>query len=364
MGAFQQESCGAFKSKIMGNYAVIHITKGSGNGSALGNHIDRIETLDKNGNLKNNFNNADPARKDLNREFAQEKFKQLSLAKAVSLRIAEGYKSVTKSGELKKIAKDAVKLVEVNLTGSHERMKEIESTPGELQKWVQANYDFACEKYGKDNIIRFSLHRDETTPHIHCVVVPLTPDGRLSAKEVVGNRTDLKALQDNYALKMKPFGLERGLDGSLAVHTGRADYIKKQNLSAKEVENLAVKSFFGVDKDKTIDNLKSALVEAKTRLKMATESKTVVEKRGSSFNNQNSILKIKLQESEKETLVAKRTGNKNLERVVKEPEFFKAVVNHFEKINLEREKAKKLEEEKQRILEAKKQQNKGRGFSR
>lgn len=44
----------------------------------------------------------------------------------------------------------------------------------------------------------FTLHMDERTPHIHCVVVPLTVDGRLSAKEVMGDRRKLSELQDCY----------------------------------------------------------------------------------------------------------------------------------------------------------------------
>jgi len=347
----------------MGQFAVIHVTKGSGNGSALGNHIDRIETLDKNGNLKNNFNNADPERKHLNKEFAQDKFKNLSLAKAVSLRISEGYKSSTKSGELKKIAKDAVKFVEVNLTGSNERMKKMESTPGELEKWIKANYEFACEKYGKENIIRFSLHRDETTPHIHCVVVPLTDDGRLSAKEVVGNRNDLKALQDNYAEAMKPFGLERGVEGSLAAHTGREEYIKKQNLAGKEIENLTVKGFFGIDKDKTIENLKSALVEAKTNLKMINTSQESIKKQGASFKNQNLSLSQGLMEKEKEVREAKTTANENYKKLIFQPEVFQRTKIHFENVEKEKAEKAKIEEEKQRIL-AEKRQSKGRGFNR
>lgn len=347
----------------MEQFAVIHITKGSGNGSALGNHIDRIETLRADGTLKNNFNNADPERRKLNQEFAPAKFKNLSLAKAVSLRIKEGYNSRTKSGELKQISKNAVKLVEVNLTGSHQRMKEIESTPGELENWVKANYQFACEKYGKDNIIRFSLHRDETTPHIHCVVVPLTPDGRLSAKEMIGNRYDLKDLQDNYALKMKSFGLERGVEGSLAVHTGRADYIKKQNLAAKEIEKLDVTGFLGTGKDKTIENLKSALTESKTNLESIKSSKSIIEKRGASFKNANSTLSENLKKIEKEFRDEKTNVQENYKKLARDPEFLNRAKIHFDNLDKLKAEKEKKEAEKQRILEEKRQ-SKGKGFRR
>ena len=55
------------------------------------------------------------------------------------------------------------------------------------------------------------LHRDEKTPHLHVVTVNLTKDGRLSAKEILGNPKAMQERQDRYAEQMKSFGLERGL---------------------------------------------------------------------------------------------------------------------------------------------------------
>lgn len=80
------------------------------------------------------------------------------------------------------------------------------------------------EKYGEKNIMRFTLHMDETTPHIHAVVVPLTKDGRLSAKEITGGPKGMEQLQDEYGAKMARFGLERGLKGSPSKHTDISEY--------------------------------------------------------------------------------------------------------------------------------------------
>ena len=337
----------------MTQFAVIHVTKGSGNGSALGNHIDRIETLTPEGKTKNNFNNADPERLHLNREFVQDKYKNLSLARAVSLRISEGYNSRTKAGDLKQIAKGAVKFVEVNLSGSHEKMKELEKEPEQMQKWLQANYDFVIAKYGKENIVRFSLHLDETTPHIHCVFVPLTSDGRLSAKEIIGNNAALKNLQDDYAAAMKPFGLERGVEGSLARHTGKTDYVRKQNDSIKEIEKLTVKGIFGIDKDKTIENLKSSLIDAKTRLKMNEESKKGIQKSVSTYKNQISSgqrenLKLKIQIEKLEGTIEKHQENET-NFIKKANDIVKDIVTNPHKLN-ELQQAYKTEEEKEKKL--------------
>ena len=61
---------------------------------------------------------------------------------------------------------------------------------------------------------------DEKTPHLHLCFVPLTPDGRLSAKEIIGNRKNLVRWQDEFwqhMVKQYP-ELERGESAS---QTGR-----------------------------------------------------------------------------------------------------------------------------------------------
>ena len=80
-------------------------------------------------------------------------------------------------------------------------------------------------------------HLDEKTPHIHATIVPLTPDGRLSAKEIVGNNKKLAELQDRYATAMQSFGLERGERGSKVTHRTTQEYYKGVN--SLELQNAA-----------------------------------------------------------------------------------------------------------------------------
>ena len=64
------------------------------------------------------------------------------------------------------------------------------------------------------------VHMDEKTPHMHLCFVPLTEDGRLSAKEIVGNKKKLTQWQDRFwehMVKKYP-DLERGESAS---ETGR-----------------------------------------------------------------------------------------------------------------------------------------------
>jgi len=156
----------------------------------------------------------------------------MKLPDAINERIKEGYKGK------KALRKDAVKFIPMVLTGSHEEMKAIFKSSEKANAWVRANYDFVCKEFGKENIVRFTLHLDEKTPHIHAVVVPLTDDGRLSAKERFGNRNDLSDRQTRYADGMEQFGLKRGVVGSKAKHTSEGWYIAKQKEAEKAILNL------------------------------------------------------------------------------------------------------------------------------
>ena len=62
--------------------------------------------------------------------------------------------------------------------------------------------EFLCKKVGQQNIISAVVHMDEKTPHLHLTFVPLTEDGRLSAKDILGNRANLSKWQDEFHAHM------------------------------------------------------------------------------------------------------------------------------------------------------------------
>lgn len=61
---------------------------------------------------------------------------------------------------------------------------------------------FLEARYGADNAIGGWVHVDEATPHMHWAWVPVTPDGRLSAKDVV-TRADLRTLHGDMQRAME-----------------------------------------------------------------------------------------------------------------------------------------------------------------
>lgn len=89
--------------------------------------------------------------------------------------------------------------------------------------WAEESLKFVYEDLGykKEQVIHATLHMDETTPHIHVVVVPLIKkfDKRvnqekycITKKEYIKSSTHLSNLQDKYyeRLRNKGFEIERG----------------------------------------------------------------------------------------------------------------------------------------------------------
>ena len=87
------------------------------------------------------------------------------------------------------------------------------------------------------HVISAVIHYDETTAHMHVISVPLTRDGRLSARDVVGNRTHMRHLQSQFYEQVgRGYGLERGIqqDGP-----EKAQHITAQEHRLREVKQEA-----------------------------------------------------------------------------------------------------------------------------
>lgn len=187
----------------------------------IGAHLDR----------KHMQHNVDSSRSHLNEDLSA--WSHMELNTAIATRIEQGYqKSET-------IRRDAVRAIGVMLTGSHEQMKKIESNQKLFDQWKKDNYQFACQEFGESNIVRFSIHRDEKTPHIHCVFVPITKEGGLSAKSYMNGRDCMRAYQDRYGKAMEKFSLSRGLSADVTqeAHISTSDYYKETAQLIRDAED-------------------------------------------------------------------------------------------------------------------------------
>ena len=114
--------------------------------------------------------------------------------------------------------KDAVTCLDLFVGASPEAMHAM--TREQQDAYFRQALAFIGDRFGgRGNIVSAVIHRDETTPHMQVLLVPLL-DGKLNAKKLVGNRPDLVRLQDDFAAQVgEPAGLRRGERGSPAKHT-------------------------------------------------------------------------------------------------------------------------------------------------
>ena len=95
-------------------------------------------------------------------------------------------------------------------------------------------YKFFAERYGEENIIAAVVHNDETTPHIHLNLMPITNDGRLCSKQLF-DKPQLQQLQtDFYEAVVKRWGLQRGKEGSQKKHLSTAEFKAKKIIEQAE----------------------------------------------------------------------------------------------------------------------------------
>lgn len=236
----------------------------------------------------------------------------ISYNKQVNEVLKQGYK-----GE-KAIRKDAVKLCEALFTSDSQFFDNISET---YQKaYFEDCYEFACKRYGKENIISATVHLDERTPHLHIDFVPLTSDGRLSAKEIIGNRQDLQKLQDDFFKFVgEKYNLERGERGSKATHLDVIDY----KLQTKQNE---LESFYNAHTDVIHQKAELDNIDTQTKSKgVFKRSRAVTEESYVKLmNGANEALRLRkeLNQAEKE-INSLNNQNKNLSAYVQQSDYEK-----------------------------------------
>jgi hypothetical protein len=114
-----------------------------------------------------------------------------------------------------KVRSNRIRAVEHMLTASPEWFQA--ASPERVREWVDRSMDFLRTRYG-NNLVSAHLHMDETSPQIHAVMVPITPDGRLSKTYYFDRPQQLRQLHSDYHQAVQDLGLERGTERSKAEH--------------------------------------------------------------------------------------------------------------------------------------------------
>ena len=108
----------------------------------------------------------------------------------------------------RKLRTDAVGLEDIIIGASADFMLQLGTEKRE--QYFRDSLHFFQNRYGKENVVYCHCHLDESNPHIHIGIIPVTPDGRLSARDVF-NPKSLEQLQTDFHRDVaQHYGLERG----------------------------------------------------------------------------------------------------------------------------------------------------------
>lgn len=179
----------------MSTYAILRVQKRSlGQAAAMARHALREAPTP----------NADPARRDENTVYGPD--------------TAAGVMADLRAKLPDKRRKDAVPCIEVFVGGSPEAVQAMSRK--QQDAYFKRALAWVGDRFGgRGNLVSAVIHRDETTPHMQVLLVPLL-DGKLNAKKLVGNRGDMQQMQTDFAAQVGAHhGLRRGEKGSRAKHT-------------------------------------------------------------------------------------------------------------------------------------------------
>lgn len=126
------------------------------------------------------------------------------------------------------VRKDAVVVCNFIVTSDNETMNALGAD--RQREFFQNSVKWFSDRYGADRVLNATVHMDETTPHLHIGVMPITQDGRLSAKAIF-TKTEMKAIQTEFARDVgEKYGLERGVEGSERTHLSEARFKEQKAL--------------------------------------------------------------------------------------------------------------------------------------
>ena len=138
-----------------------------------------------------------------------------------------------------------------------------------IDRWAKDIYDFCSREFGEENIVSFIVHLDELNPHAHAVIVPITKDGRLSAKDMFGGndmnqaRLRMRELHSRLADVNEKYGLERGDDITITGAKHKSTEVYRREL-ANECRTLSE----NVETKKLLlSSLNHSITKAETRIK-------------------------------------------------------------------------------------------------
>ena len=223
--------------------------------------------------------------------------------------IKEKLSDLVESGRA--VRKDAVVVCNFIVTSDSDTM---EALGADRQRaFFEDAVKWFSDRYGADRVLNATVHMDENTPHLHIGVMPITQDGRLSAKAIF-TKTELKAIQTEFARDVGAlYGLERGVEGSERTHLSEARF--------KEEKALQMANEYGA----VAQDLQREAQESRQELAEATRSLESVKQELSTMEAQKTALrgeiegleaaKAKVEQTTKQMVAVMRANKPALEEM-------------------------------------------------
>ena len=299
----------------MGQYVVINIEKTQTISPVLERHLLRVDIRYEDGKkiiTSWTPDNADPAKAMLNRELVSREYVDQLTGQKKMHTIDQAIRHRIEEAGIKKLRPGQNTALEIILTGSPETLNSLDEKG--LEKWVNESMEWAGKTWGKENIVTAVLHRDEKTPHIHLIVVPIvqglsrrsrardemlkrvgkkvktkkrnTTGNRLSANEVY-TQPRLYAYHTSYAKEVGAhFGLKRGVRGEKGSRQNPQKSIDFNRELARQK----------LEMETMIEELRSDYSETQVQLQTVTESLAVAQQNLQKVNDDMAIAQANLQQ--------------------------------------------------------------------
>ena len=224
-------------------------------------------------------------------------------------------------------------------------------TNEKINEWANCCMDFVYEDIGyeKWQILNATIHLDEKTPHLHCVVVPLIKkfDKRanlekwtISKKQYMKDRLYLSTLQDKYHKRMidNGYNLDRGIKNSDNEHIDIKQYKKITRKLNLEIES----------KNNKLNNAMEELEQKMETSKETIFGKEYVKVKKDTFDSMNKVIKetkkvAELQPKIKKVYDEVDTYAKSYKQLEKEND------NIYHELDMLEYKNNKLEKENNRL---------------
>ena len=216
----------------------------------------------------------------------------------------------------------------------------------DIKEWADTCMEFVYNDLGykKEQVLHATVHLDERTPHIHCVVVPLvkkydkrtnTERYTISKKQYIKDKIHLSELQDKYHKRLtdKGYYLERGIKGSDSKHIEIKEY-KKINRDLEKKINIRT--------EKLNNEIKELDEKMKTSKSLPFDKKHIIVDK-ETFESMNKVIdeskKIKEIEPKIKTIFEEiNSFSTNYKTMEKENQKYKREITKLEKDNNKLEK--------------------------